>query len=297
MKYEDKLNSHTTHLPKHTIGERGYLSALKAIRDMGYESNKERTGTGTIVYPTPIQLHFPTVDKKFPLFTTKRVYFNMFAVEMLWLISGRTDVQSLEDLGSKAMKNTWSLWADENGDLGKVYGYQWRHWNTTDGGEFDQLAVAIDMLKNNPESRRIRVTAWRPDQLDEMALPPCHLDFQFTCEYLPEKDNYRLHLHLLQRSCDMFLGVPFNVGEYSLLLIMVANLLGYEVGGFTWTGTNCHIYSNHLEAINTQLNRNVFSPPSLEITRKVNNIEDYRLEDFKVVGYKHHPPIKAKVSV
>ena len=222
----------SNHLPSYTVGEKGYLTSLQHILDYGFTVNKERTGTGTIVSPTPMQMYFPDVENKFPLFTTKKVSFNMLACEMLWFISGSTNTNDLREIGSDAMADMWDKWADEDGELGPVYGKQWREYQgfagkREAGGDFpvitDQLQEAINTIKNKPTSRRIIVNAWNPIEIGSMALPPCHLMYQFTCEPIPEeeyyskclkdglkgketKQPYKLHLHLTQRSCDMFLG-------------------------------------------------------------------------------------------
>lgn len=329
------------HLPEHTVGEEGYLSLLQHILDNGYNSSKERTGTGTIVNPTPAQLHFPDVVDNFPLLTTKYVSFNMLACEMLWFISGSTNADDLRRIGSPAMAATWMQWAEDNGDLGPVYGKQWRKWeshaNRPYVKEIDQLQNAIDNIKENPESRRHIVTAWNPADLEDMALPPCHLMYQFTCEPIPEeelarkyltmnevadvdrewdsirdqvkalgKPVYKLHLHMLQRSCDMFLGVPFNVAEYALLLMIVAKVTNTVSGDFTWTGVNCHIYQDHIDAVKEQLSRDPYKLPKVEIEdlplddfedQKLPHIDEYMRENITLKGYKHHPKIEAEVSV
>lgn len=199
------INNKGTHQPFVTIGEEGYLDLLQHVLSNGYEVDNDRTGVGTIVSPTPHQLHFPNIKKKFPLFTTKRVSFNMLACEMLWIIAGSTNANDLKDIGSPAMAKMWQKWADKNGELGPVYGKQARRWETKDGKEIDQLQNAIDDIKNNSTSRRIRVTHWNPSDLSDMALAPCHVEHQYTVEPV-EKGKDKLHLHMLQRSCDMLLG-------------------------------------------------------------------------------------------
>ena len=457
-----------------TIGEQGYLDLLQHILDNGYKVDKERTGTGTIVSPTPHQLHFPNVAEEFPLFTTKYVSFNMLACEMLWFISGSTNADDLRRIGSPAMAATWMQWAEDNGELGPVYGYNWRNFGKTpesipqpepklpedieatylgvangsgkeghslgkvwegmiarcydtnsnsyhlygekgvhvidrwlqfenfaedaiqlkgynekvnsdnryvldkdiqgteftygkdyccwitdqqnalaqsdtlytvkkDGVEYqftnptqfcekqgipnnnfsdlwtgsknakvrhgftlvkteklnkgvDQLQNVIDNIKNNPYSRRHRITAWNPELNKYMALPPCHVEQQYTVE--PIKDGKdRLHLHLLCRSQDMLLGTPFNIAQYSLLLMMVAQVTNTIPGDFTWTGINCHIYQNHVKAVKEQLKRVPRDSPKVILHKGVENIDDFEIGDMTLIGYKHHPKIKAEVSV
>ena len=313
------------HQPFNTTGEAGYLNLMEHILHNGYRVDNERTGTGTIVSPTPHQLYFPNVRNQFPLVTTKYVSFSMIVAEMLWMISGNTNANKIKDYGSHAMAKMWNKWADEDGELGPVYGRQWRAWEYWRCGEefIDQLQNAIDTIKNNPESRRIIVSAWNPADLDDMALPPCHLMYQFTCEPLTlkervelapqslgikyssspasELDNYgvpkyRLHLHLTQRSCDMFLGVPFNIAEYALLLMMVAQVTNTVTGDFTWTGVNCHIYQNHVGAVEEQLSRGPKSPPMV-ILDEVDDIDDFTQDHISLHGYNPYNKIEAEVSV
>ena len=266
--------------------ERAYLANLQYILDEGYEV-KDRTGTGTIVAPRPLQMHFENVGEEFPLFTTKYVSFNMLACEMLWFIDGSTNTDRLREIGSLAMADMWDNWA-EDGELGPVYGYQWRHWGV------DQLQTAIHQIRQFPESRRIIVSAWNPEQIDDMALPPCHMTFQFTCE--PFEDTHRLHLHLLQRSADMFLGVPFNVAQYALLLELVSNVTDTIVGNLTWTGVNCHIYLDHVYAVLKQLKREPRDFPYITTT-KLDDIDYYSINDIELHDYDPHPPIYAPVSL
>lgn len=300
-------------------GENGYLASLAYVLDEGYYVNKERTGTGTIVAPFPVQLYFPNIKEKFPLFTTKEVSFNMLACEMLWFISGSTNTNDLEKIGSPAMKKMWDKWADDEGELGPVYGDKWRNWGTltlTDKDYFtldtiDQLKNAIFKIKNNPESRRIIVTAWDPGAIENMALPPCHMTFQFTCEPL-EYGKYKLHLHLLQRSCDAFLGVVYNIAQYSLLLQMISMVTNTVPGDFTWTGVNYHIYQNHIDVVKEQLSRSPNLPPivglkdRLKITSEdgevheydvIESIDDFTRDHIHLKAYNHHPKLEAEVSV
>lgn len=341
------LNSMRNHLSHGTVGEEGYLSLMENILANGYNSSRERTGTGTIVNPTPAQLHFNNVKHYFPLFTTKEVSFNMPACEMLWFISGGTNTKGLREKGSVNMERMWNKWADENGDLGPVYGKQWRaykawyhieneYFQSTDENyyradyvEIDQLQNVIDSIRENPESRRHIVTAWNPSDISDMALPPCHLMFQFTCEPLSKKERqqwmhsnkhdllhgeepplneetldahnvpkYRLHLHLTQRSADMFLGVPFNIAQYALLLMMVAEVTNTVSGNFTWTGVNCHIYQDHIDAVKTQLSRSPKNSPQVMFEKdNYNSIDEFTRDDFSLHAYHPYNKIKAPVSV
>jgi len=249
------------------------------------EKREDRTGTGTISIFN-YQMEFD-ISKKFPLITTKRVHFHSVAHELLWFISGNTNCQYLTDNKVKI----WSDWADENGDLGPVYGHQWRHWRNDQGIEIDQLAKLIENIKKDPYSRRHIISAWNVGQLDQMALPPCHLLFQFYVSVSGE-----LHCKLFQRSCDAFLGVPFNIASYSLLTYMIADICGLKPGRFVWSGTDCHIYLNHLDAVETQLKRSSHPAPSLSLST-VSNIDSYSYKDIHLDQYKSEPPIKAPISV
>ncbi|WP_051142614.1 thymidylate synthase [Gryllotalpicola ginsengisoli] len=245
----------------------------------------DRTGTGTrSVFGR--QLRYD-LSQGFPLITTKRVHFKSIAYELLWFLRGESNVQWLRDNGV----TIWDEWADENGDLGPVYGVQWRSWPTPSGQHIDQIARVIEQLKTTPDSRRIIVSAWNVAELDRMALMPCHALFQF---YVADG---RLSCQLYQRSADLFLGVPFNIASYALLTHMVAQQTGLEVGDFVWTGGDCHIYDNHVEQVAEQLSRAPFPYPTLKLTRTPESIFDYRYEDFEVVGYQHHPAIRAAVAV
>ncbi|MCL2515270.1 MAG: thymidylate synthase [Microbacteriaceae bacterium] len=245
----------------------------------------DRTGTGTrSVFGR--QLRFD-LSKGFPLITTKRVHFKSVAYELLWFLRGDSNVQWLRDNGV----SIWDEWADASGDLGPVYGVQWRSWPTPDGQHIDQIAQVIETLTTNPDSRRIIVSAWNVAELDQMALMPCHALFQF---YVADG---RLSCQLYQRSADLFLGVPFNIASYALLTHMVAQQAGLEVGDFVWTGGDCHIYDNHVEQVAEQLTREAYAYPRLELNRKPDSIFDYRYDDFEVVGYQHHPAIRAAVAV
>jgi thymidylate synthase len=245
----------------------------------------DRTGTGTLsVFGR--QLRFD-LSKSFPLITTKRVHFKSVAVELLWFLRGDSNTQYLRDNGV----TIWDEWADAEGDLGPVYGVQWRSWPTPDGGHIDQIAELVQNLKANPDSRRHIVSAWNVAEIKNMALPPCHAFFQF---YVADG---KLSCQLYQRSADMFLGVPFNIASYALLTHMVAQQAGLEVGEFVWTGGDVHIYDNHMDQVLKQLAREPYDYPQLEITRKPDSIFDYTLDDFEVVNYQHHPGIKAPVAI
>ncbi|WP_426763759.1 thymidylate synthase [Pseudarthrobacter sp. 1G09] len=245
----------------------------------------DRTGTGTTsVFGRQIRFD---LAEGFPLITTKRVHFKSVAVELLWFLRGETNVKWMQDQGV----TIWNEWADEDGDLGPVYGVQWRSWPTPDGGHIDQIAELVENLKANPDSRRHIVSAWNVSELNDMALPPCHAFFQF---YVADG---KLSCQLYQRSADMFLGVPFNIASYALLTYMLAQQVGLEPGEFVWTGGDVHIYENHMDQVLKQLEREPYGYPQLLINRKPASIFDYTLEDFEVVGYKHHPAIKAPIAV
>ncbi|MBF0815812.1 thymidylate synthase [Microbacterium paludicola] len=245
----------------------------------------DRTGTGTTsVFGR--QLRYD-LSQGFPLITTKRVHFKSVALELLWFLRGDSNVRWLQERGV----TIWDEWADEDGDLGPVYGVQWRSWPTPSGEQIDQIQQAVDLLKTNPDSRRIIVSAWNPAEIPNMALPPCHAFFQF---YVADG---KLSCQLYQRSADMFLGVPFNIASYALLTLMMAQQAGLEPGEFVWTGGDVHIYDNHREQVAEQLSRDPFPYPTLEITRKPASIFDYEFEDFAVHDYQHHPPIRAAVAV
>nr|WP_218882033.1 thymidylate synthase [Nesterenkonia xinjiangensis] len=245
----------------------------------------DRTGTGTrSVFGR--QIRFDLRDS-FPLITTKRVHFKSVALELLWFLRGDSNVHWLQERGVRI----WNEWADEDGELGPVYGVQWRSWPTPDGGSIDQIAQLVESLRSDPDSRRHLVTAWNPAEVDRMALPPCHVMFQFHVA------EGRLSCQLYQRSADMFLGVPFNIASYSLLTLMLAQQAGLEPGEFIWTGGDCHIYDNHLDQVTEQLSRQPHPSPRLRITRKPETIFDYEYADFEVLDYQHHPAIKAPVAV
>lgn len=245
----------------------------------------DRTGTGTrSVFGR--QLRFDLADS-FPLVTTKRVHFKSVALELLWFLRGDSNVSWLQERGVKI----WNEWAGDDGELGPVYGVQWRSWPTPDGGHIDQIAQVIEDLKTNPDSRRHLVSAWNVSELHNMALPPCHAFFQF---YVADG---KLSCQLYQRSADTFLGVPFNIASYALLTLMVAQQVGLAPGELIWTGGDVHIYDNHVEQVKEQLSREPYPAPQLLINRTPESIFDYQLEDFDVVNYQHHPTIKAPIAV
>ena len=244
----------------------------------------DRTGTGTrSVFGH--QLRYD-LSAGFPLITTKRVHFKSLAVELLWFLRGESNVKWLQEQGV----TIWDEWADADGELGPVYGVQWRSWPTPDGRHIDQISGLLDQLQSNPDSRRLIVSAWNVGEIENMALPPCHAFFQF---YVADG---RLSCQLYQRSADLFLGVPFNIASYALLTHMVAAQVGLGVGDFIWTGGDCHIYDNHVAQVTEQLSREPYPFPRIELA-PAGSLFDYAFEDFAVVGYEHHPAIKAPVAV
>lgn len=248
----------------------------------------DRTGTGTISLFGQ-QMRFNLKDS-FPLLTTKTVFFKGLAYELLWFLKGSTNVRWLQEHNV----HIWDEWADENGDLGPVYGAQWRSWPAPAPDDpnrtIDQISNVLDLIRNHPDSRRMVVSAWNPAEVENMALPPCHALFQF---YVADG---RLSCQLYQRSCDMFLGVPFNIASYSLLTLMMAQQTGLEPGEFVWTGGDCHVYDNHIDQVLEQLSRTPYSYPQIRI-RKADSLFDYDYSDFEIVNYQHHPTIKAPVAV
>ena len=263
---------------------REYLDLMQRILDEGVEKS-DRTGTGTIsVFGH--QMRFD-LSEGFPVVTTKKVHLKSVIHELLWFISGETNIGYLQDNGVRI----WNEWADENGDLGPVYGKQWRRWKTQDGTEVDQLAKAIEMIKTNPNSRRIIVSAWNAGELDEMALMPCHAFFQFRVA------NGKLDCQLYQRSADVFLGVPFNIASYALLTHMVAQVCALEAGEFVHTIGDAHLYLNHLEQAKLQLSREPLSLPKLHLDQNIMDIDEFTYESVTVEGYEHHPHISAPISV
>lgn len=263
---------------------RNYLELLEDIMENG-TPKEDRTGTGTIsVFGR--QLRFD-LSKGFPLLTTKRIHIKSVVHELLWFLSGETNVRYLKENGV----TIWDEWADDNGDLGPVYGSQWRNWEAPDGTHIDQIANVIESIKKNPDSRRHIVSAWNVAEIEQMKLPPCHFVFQF---YVADG---KLSCMLTMRSVDTFLGLPFNIACYALLTHMVAQQCGLTPGEFVWSGGDVHIYSNHLEQVKTQLEREPYELPELLIKRKPDTIFDYKFEDFEFVDYKHHPGIKAPVAI
>jgi thymidylate synthase len=261
-----------------------YLDFLRHIRDHG-ASKDDRTGTGTkSVFG--YQMRFD-LDAGFPLVTTKKLHLRSIIYELLWFLRGDTNVKYLHEHGV----SIWDEWADENGELGPVYGKQWRSWPAQDGRHIDQLSQVIEQLKSNPNSRRILVSAWNVGELDQMALLPCHALFQFYVA------GGRLSCQLYQRSADALLGVPFNIASYALLTHMIAQQCGLKVGEFVWTGGDCHLYLNHLEQADLQLSRTPFPLPQLKILRKPESLFEYEYEDFEIVDYRYHAAIKAPIAV
>jgi thymidylate synthase len=261
-----------------------YLDLLKKILDEGVEK-QDRTNTGTKSL-FGYQMRFD-LSEGFPLVTTKKVHLRSIIHELLWFLKGDTNVKYLHD--NKV--SIWDEWADENGNLGPVYGYQWRSWQTGDGRHIDQITDVIESIKNNPNSRRLIVSAWNPADLGKMALPPCHVLFQFYVT------NGRLSCQLYQRSADVFLGVPFNIASYALLTLMIAQVTNLSPGEFIHTFGDVHIYSNHIEQVNTQLQRTPRPLPVMSLNKDVKSIFDFKYEDFNLTGYDPHPAIKAEVAV
>ena len=261
-----------------------YEDFMRHVRDHGV-FKADRTGTGT----TSLFGHQMRFDLRegFPLVTTKRVHFKSVALELLWFLRGDSNVTWLQERGV----TIWDEWARDDGDLGPVYGVQWRAWPAPDGRHIDQIAQVIEQLRNNPDSRRILVSAWNVADLDRMALMPCHALFQF---YVAEG---RLSCQLYQRSADIFLGVPFNIASYALLTLMVAQVCGLEPGEFVWTGGDCHLYSNHLEQADLQLSRQPLPLPRMKLNPDVKDLFAFTYADFTLEGYEHHPHIKAPVAV
>ncbi len=261
-----------------------YLELMQDILDNGADK-EDRTGTGTrSVFGR--QMRFD-LSKGFPLVTTKKLHLRSIIHELLWFLNGDTNTAYLKENGV----SIWDEWADENGDLGPVYGHQWRSWPTPTGGNIDQISEVLEQIKNTPDSRRLIVSAWNVGQIPDMALPPCHLLFQF---YVADGC---LSCQLYQRSADFFLGVPFNIASYALLTHMVAQQAGLEVGDFVWTGGDVHLYNNHFEQANLQLSRDTLALPELKIARKPASLFDYSYDDFEIVDYESHAGIKAPVAI
>lgn len=263
---------------------RAYLDLMTHVLEHGHEKS-DRTGTGTrSVFG--YQMRFD-LGQGFPMLTTKKLHLKSIIHELLWFIQGNTNIAYLKENGVKI----WDEWADENGDLGPVYGHQWRHWPTRDGGEIDQITKLITSLRNNPDSRRHIVTAWNPADVDRMALPPCHALFQFYVA------NGKLSCQLYQRSADIFLGVPFNIASYALLTLMLAQVCDLEPGDFVHTLGDAHLYSNHLEQARLQLSRETRSLPIMRLNPEIKDLFSFRFEDFTLEGYDPHPHIAAPVAV
>ncbi|BEI42304.1 MULTISPECIES: thymidylate synthase [unclassified Polynucleobacter] len=263
---------------------RQFHELMQHVLEHGAEKS-DRTGTGTLSV-FGYQMRFDLAEG-FPLVTTKKLHLKSIIYELLWFLSGNTNNQWLKERGV----SIWDEWAAPNGDLGPVYGYQWRSWPTPNGEHIDQIKEIIHTIKTNPDSRRIIVSAWNVADIPKMALAPCHAFFQFYVA------NGKLSCQLYQRSADIFLGVPFNIASYALLTHMVAEQCNLQPGEFIWTGGDCHLYSNHLEQVKLQLSRTPYPLPSLKIHRKPESIFDYQFEDFEIVGYESHPHIKAPVAV
>ena len=260
-----------------------YEDLLRHVMASGTPKS-DRTGTGTrSVFGH--QLRYP-LSAGFPLVTTKRVHVRSIVAELLWFLRGDSNVRWLQERGV----TIWDEWADADGELGPVYGVQWRAWPTPDGRHVDQISEVLDALRRDPDSRRMVVSAWNVGEIPQMALAPCHALFQF---YVADG---RLSCQLYQRSADLFLGVPFNIASYALLTHMVAQQVGLDVGDFVWTGGDCHIYDNHVEQVSEQLSREPFAFPTLRL-RRAPSLFEYQIEDVEIVGYQHHPAIKAPVAV
>lgn len=261
-----------------------YLNLMQEVRDKGV-CKQDRTGTGTLSI-FGYQLRFD-LNSGFPLLTTKKVHLKSVIHELLWFLRGETNIASLKEVGV----NIWNEWADNNGNLGPVYGKQWRSWVGNGGETIDQISNLIQDLKHNPDSRRLIVSAWNVSDIKEMVLPPCHCFFQF---YVAKG---RLSCQLYQRSADIFLGLPFNIASYALLTQMIAQVVGLELGEFVHTLGDAHLYSNHLEQVEEQLNRRPFPLPKMELNPAVKSIFDFKYEDFTLVHYQSHPRISAPVAV
>ncbi|WP_366064797.1 thymidylate synthase [Halomonas sp. Mc5H-6] len=264
--------------------EQPYLDLMQLVLNQGTDRH-DRTGVGTrSVFGH--QMRFD-LSRGFPLLTTKKLHLRSIIHELLWFLKGDTNIAYLKDNGVRI----WDDWADENGDLGPVYGYQWRSWPDPKGGSVDQIANVLEQIRTSPQSRRLIVSAWNPAQVDDMQLPPCHCLFQFYVS------NGRLSCQLYQRSADIFLGVPFNIASYALLLSMVAQVTGLKPGEFVHTLGDAHLYSNHLAQAEQQLGRTPNAPPRLNLNPEVNDLFDFQFDDFEIVDYQPHPHIKAEVAV
>ena len=261
-----------------------YLDLMRRVRETGVRK-EDRTGTGTLSI-FGHQMRFD-LGEGFPLVTTKKCHLKSIIHELLWFLSGDTNIRYLQDNGVRI----WNEWADDNGDLGPVYGYQWRSWPTADGRHIDQISQVIEQIRNTPDSRRIIVNAWNVGEIDNMALPPCHLLFQF---YVADG---KLSCQLYQRSADVFLGVPFNIASYALLTMMIAQVCDLAPGDFVHTFGDAHLYTNHLEQTDEQLARSPYPLPVMKINPGVKSIFEFKYDDFELVGYEAHPHIKASVAV
>jgi thymidylate synthase len=261
-----------------------YLDLLNHVLSEGVEK-KDRTGTGALSI-FGYQMRFD-LSKGFPALTTKKLHLKSIIHELLWFLKGETNIRYLQENGVRI----WNEWADENGELGPVYGYQWRNWPSSDGRNIDQIAQVVENIKSNPDSRRLIVSAWNVGDLDKMRLPPCHLLFQFYVA------GGKLSCQLYQRSCDVFLGVPFNIACYSLLTLMMAQVTGLEPGTFVWTGGDVHIYTNHLEQVRLQLTREPLPLPQMKLNPEIRDISGFRFSDFELINYQAHPHIPGKVAV
>ncbi|PKM42963.1 MAG: thymidylate synthase [Gammaproteobacteria bacterium HGW-Gammaproteobacteria-1] len=261
-----------------------YLDLMRHVLEHGTRK-EDRTGTGTVsVFGH--QMRFNLADG-FPVVSTKKLHLRSIIHELLWFLRGDTNIKYLKDNGV----SIWDEWADPNGELGPIYGYQWRSWPTPGGGHVDQISQVIEQIRNTPDSRRLIVSAWNVAEIDKMALPPCHAFFQF---YVADG---RLSCQLYQRSADIFLGVPFNIASYALLTLMMAQVTGLEPGDFVHTLGDAHLYLNHLEQAQLQLSRDPYPLPQMKLNPAVTSLFDFRFEDFELVGYEHHPHIKAPVAV
>ena len=261
-----------------------YLDLIQRVLNEGVQK-EDRTGTGTLsVFGHQMRFN---LEEGFPLLTTKQLHLKSIIYELLWFLRGETNVRYLRAHGV----SIWDEWANENGDLGPIYGHQWRSWPDYEDGSIDQISNAIETIKNNPDSRRIIVSAWNVADLKDMALPPCHALFQFYVA------NGKLSLQLYQRSADIFLGVPFNIASYALLLMMMAQVTGLEAGEFIHTLGDAHIYNNHLEQVKLQLTREPRSLPHMTLNPEVKSIFDFQYEDFQLIGYDPHPHIKGEVAI
>ncbi len=261
-----------------------YLELLDHILQNG-ESKNDRTGTGTLSV-FGYQMRFD-LSKGFPLVTTKKLHIRSIVYELLWFLSGDTNIRYLNDNGV----SIWNEWADNNGDLGPVYGKQWRSWSSPNNETIDQISNLLVNIRKNPDSRRHIISAWNVSDVENMALPPCHCLFQFYVS------NNKLSCHLYQRSADVFLGVPFNIASYALLTHMIAHVSNLKVGDFVHTFGDAHIYTNHIEQVKIQLQRKPMNLPKIELNNSVNNLFDFQFEDIKIIDYESHPHIKAKVAV